>query len=680
MRARLMQSGRLTRWLPVLLSINILLLAFYLVFDYQLVFHSDAAVKNLLAQEIVDTGQYFPHDWNYVNGDVWVFNTHTFILLLLPFLHNGFLAHAASDLLSAALILYGSWRLTGLLEQSRLARLLGMLVLSAGMSLIMAEHIYGQAAYGSLYYMACFLLLAYWSFTEAHGRSRLLWGGATAVLTTLVFWTNPQRALLFYGLPLLTAGAVQQWLAWRAAAPRRDWRHAQAMAVVVLGLVAGAVLNGYTLSKVNNNLGLTQIRWLDFNGMAHNLLAVVSGLMSLFDGIPNGQGKVASLAGAYAALRLLGALLLVGLLPWGLVRALQLQRGPRQLVVVFAAVSFAANLFVMVTTSLADMSSPDASVRYLVPSLLYMLLILVGLLVDHQPLQLPLRSAALGAVVLLATSAPTSYLYPFNEAQHLAHRGLIMLTPDQQLADYLKQQGLRYGYATFWNAGKLSVLSAGAARVRPVALDRGLPQPNRKLSSNRWYMPAAWQGETFLMLRNDELAHLDRAMLDSYAGQPRVLHYQNVTILVYPGNLAAAVPGWDIEVQQRQHYAMNAATLHMQGSVRDGVVTAAPGEQGNVHFGPMRMLARGAYAVSFDLDTEGGSAGDYGMVDVATDAGNTIHARQAVTAAGKQRLTLRFETRRPLDMVEFRAFSTGRGRFTLSGIDVERIPTDLEKQ
>lgn len=679
MRARLMQSGRLTRcWLPVLLSINLLLLAFYLVVDYQLVFHSDAAVKNLLAQEIFETGQYFPSDWNYVNGDLWVFNTHTFILLLLPFLRNGFLAHAASDLLSAALILYGSWRLTGLLEQSRLARLLGMLVLSAGMSLIMAEHIYGQAAYGSLYYMACFLLLAYWSLTEAQGRRRLLWGGATVVLTTLVFWTNPQRALLFYGLPLLAAGAVQQWLAWRAAGPRRDWRHARAMAVVVLGLVAGSLLNGYTLSQVNNDPGLTQIHWLDFNGMARNLLAVVSGVMSLFDGIPHSQGKVASLAGAYAALRLLGALLLIGLLPWGLLRALQPQRGPRQLVVVFAAVAFAVNLFVMVTTSLADMSSPDASVRYLVPSLLFMLLILVGLLVDQAPLKLPLRSAALGAIVLLATSAPTSYLYPFNEAQW-AHRGLILLTPDQQLADYLKQQGLRYGYATFWNAGKLSVLSGGAAQVRPVALDRGLPQPSRKLSSNRWYTPAAWQGATFLMLRDDELPHLDRALLDRYAGQPRVLRYQNLTILVYPGNLAAAVPGWDVNVTQRQHYQMSVHTLHQQGTLRDGTITAAPGEQGNVHFGPMRLLGRGAYAVSFDLDTEGGDAGDFGMIDVVTDAGNTVHARQAVTAAGKQRLTLRFDTRRPLAMVEFRAFSSGRGRFTLSGIDVERIPTDLEK-
>jgi hypothetical protein len=93
----------------------------------------------------------------------------------------------------------------------------------------------------------------------------------------------------------------------------------------------------------------------------------------------------------------------------------------------------------------------------------------------------------------------------------------------------------------------------------------------------------------------------------------------------------------------------------------------------------MRMLGRGSYAVSFDLETSGASDGDFGMVDVATQAGATIHARQTISRAGKQRVTLRFSTDRLLDMVEFRAFTTGRGRFALSGIDVARIPTAPEK-
>lgn len=674
------------RWLPSLICFNLLLLLFFLLVDYQLMFHSDSAVKNLLAQEIVDTGQYFPKDWNYANGDLWVFYTQTFVVPLLLFMRNGYLAHVGSDLVSAVLILYGSWLLTGLLEQRRAARLTGMVVITAGMSLTMAEHIYGQAAYGSMYYMACFLLYAYWSLCQARGGKLVLWGAATAVLTLLVFWANPQRAALCYALPLLTAGAVQQGLEWRAARAeqrRPSWRQAQALALMLAAALAGLQLNGYTLQYVNNNVGLSQLSWVDFQDMVRNLLSVLHGVFILFDGTPNIKGKVASLAGAYAALRMVGTLVLVPLLPWALYKALQPRGGPRQLVVVFASVCFAINLFVMVTTTLTDRASAAGSVRYLVPSLLFLLLILVGVLLERRALAPLTRAAGIGAIALLATSAPASYFYPFNEfvQERLPTRGMTLLSPSQQLADFLQQEGLRYGYATFWNAGKTTILSDSEVRVRQVAMERGLPLPMRKLGSNRWYTPDAWHGPSFLILRDDELSHLDQPLLASYAGQPRVLRHKDVTILVYPVNLAERLPAWDIDVRKPVRYSMDERTLHQIGTLADGVMSAQPGEKGNLHFGPMRTLGRGDYAVSFELDVgDGGGSGDFGMVDVVSgEAGAKVHARQGIVAAGKQRVTLRFHAGTMLEPVEFRVFTSGRGRFALSAIDLERIPSPEKK-
>ena len=688
MLPRLTRTGTLTkRALPALLCLNLALLAFYLVIDYQLMFHSDSAVKNLLAQEIYDTGRYFPRDWNYVNGDLWVFYTQTFILPLLPFMRNDFLAHAASDLVSATLILYGTWLVTGLLLQTRAVRLTGMLVISAGMSLIMAEHIFGQAAYGSMYYMACFLLYAYWSLSQADGARALRWGAATALLAALVFWANPQRALLFYGLPLATAGALQHLLA-RAAANsaatdggRAARRRLLALGVVLAGALIGILLNRYTLRMTNSSAGLTTLSWLDFKGMLANVLAVAEGVMGLLGGIPYADGKVVSLAGAYAALRLVAALALLALLPWSLLRALRPETGPRQLVVVFTAASLGLNLFVMLATSLADMSSPTASVRYLVPTLMLMLLIMTGVMLERDA-RTPspvTRALGVGALALLATSAPTTYLYPFNEFRHLPWRGLIIQTPDQQLTAFLERHGLRYGYSSFWNAGRSTVLSGGAVRVRQVVIERGLPVPMRNLASNRWFEADAWRGETFLMLRDSELPLLDQPVLAGYAGQPRLLRHGDMNVLVYPANLAATLPAWDTAVRAPVRYRMDARTLHQTGVLDNGVLRAAAGEHGNLHFGPMRMLAPGRYAVSFELDAgpAGGKAtgADFGMVDVVTRAGSMVHARQAITAAGKQRLTLRFSTDHTLNQVEFRVFTSGRGALALSAITLENTST-----
>ena len=51
------------------------------------------------------------------------------------------------------------------------------------------------------------------------------------------------------------------------------------------------------------------------------------------------------------------------------------------------------------------------------------------------------------------------------------------------LKNFLLKNGLHYGYAKFWYAGVLSVLSDEKLLVRQVVFDQGLPKPDRWLSS-----------------------------------------------------------------------------------------------------------------------------------------------------------------------------------------------------
>lgn len=682
-------AGTLTkRGLPLLLCINLALLLFYLTIVYQLLFHSDSAVKNLLAQEIVDTGQYFPRDWNFVNGDLWVLFTHTAIALMLTVLPNGFPLHAASDILTATLILGGSWLLTGMLQQSRNARLLSLCVIASGMSLIMAEHIFGQAAYGMTYAFACFLLYSYWSLSQSSGARAWLWGGITALLLTLVFWGNPQRGLIVYGLPLMAAGLAQQGCAWqtaRAARQALSWRQARLLGLVLLACAAGVVLNRYTLLHTNTNQGLSLVQWLDFTDMVQHLLATVRGVLKLFDGLPLIDTKVASVFGVYQALRMVTALLLLLLLPWALYKALAPHGGARQLVLVFTAASLAISLVLLGSTSLADISSAEAqegSVRYLVPTLLLMLLVLVSVVFERRAPSLPplspaLRVAGMVAVLVLATSGPTSYLHFYAKHRKLPMHGLVVQTPDRQLLNFLEAEGLKYGYARFWNAGKMTVLSAGAVKIRQVGFERGLPMPSRNLASDRWYRAEAWQGESFLMLRDSELAGVDLNALAQLAGTPRTLRFQDWLIYVYPVNLAARLPSWDLTLHQPVHYPADAQALHVIGKVEGTppALVAQAGEAGTLYFGPMREVKRGSYLVTFDIDASGAGDGSFGKLDVATNAGNTIHAQQEIMSAGRQRVTLRFNTEHPLGMLEFRVFSSGRGRLAMHGVDIVRAPS-----
>ncbi|WGG51373.1 hypothetical protein [Rugamonas sp. DEMB1] len=496
MSTRRPDHAKLSRlWLPALLGLNLLLLVFYLAVDYQLSYHSDSAVKNLLAQEIAETGRYFPPDWNYANADLWVLNTQTWIVPLLRWFPNGFPLHAVSDLATAALTLLAAWAVCRVMGLSRAATLLGLAVLSAGMSPILAEHIFGQGAYGTMFYMVGFLLYAYWAQRRAAGRARWLWAAAAALLLLLVFWGSPSRGMAGYALPLLAALLALRWhergAARRAGAAAPPPRYAGAV-LAVLGAAGGVLLHLYTLRHVHNDPA-APLLWLSPADMGRNVLGVLEGLLSLFDGLPTTGAKVLGAFSVYQALRLLAALALLYLLPWALWRGLRHASGGMLFVLVFSAASTGLNLFVTATTTLADMHSPEASARYLVPSLILLLLGLAGVVLDRRGLGLAPRLAGGAVLLVLAGSAPTTYLRPLSENLDLPWRGARLVTRDTRMIDFLAGQGLQYGYATFWNAGKLSVLSGQRVRVRQIVVERGLPQPMRKLASNRWYNASAWQ-------------------------------------------------------------------------------------------------------------------------------------------------------------------------------------------
>lgn len=634
------------------------------MFDYQTIFHSDTAVRNLLAQEIIETGRYFPPEWNYANGDLWVLFTHTFVLPFLPLLPNGFGLHILSDLITAALIVAGGGLFIKLLDVSGTARLAALCVLTAGISILMAEHVYGQGAYGSMFYSGAFLLFCYWRTLYEDSRP-LAWAGATLLIALLLFWSNPLRAAVMYALPLLAAAVTVARLP--AARAYRHWRAALAFAA---GSAVGVLLHIVTLKTVQN-LPSPPLQWLDFDGMLHSVKVVLEGLLLLFDGTPRWDSTVTSPLGAYRLLRLLAALALLWLMPRALGRLLRSEHPARLYCAVFTATAAALPLLLLLTTTLADMGSPDGAVRYLVPSLLCMLLIFAALAVDGLHLSSRERIACLAVVTALASSAAIAYTFPYR-LFFLQPPALKLPTQAARLVAFLQQNGLRYGYSTFWNAGKLTVLSAHGVRIRQVNFEHGLPMPMRKLSSNRWYDPDYFHGETFLLLQDNELQSADLPLLAQRLGEPvRTLRFEDWTVIVYRRNIAE-LSEWDRGARQPIDYAVTEHTPHQLGTFDGTRLVAPPGAAGALHFGPFRVLVPGSYVVTFDIDTSGDGAAGFGTVDVTASGGTRTLARQEITATGPHRIALRVDTTTVLGAVEFRVFTNGKGRIAISNVRLER--------
>lgn len=669
--------------LLTILLVNVAALILYICLSYKFVFHSDSAAANLLAQEIYETGNYFPTDWNYVNGDLWVLFVHTWLLPFLPFMPNGYALHAMGGIISAALVLAGTWWVCRTMALSPRARLAALALVASGFSPNMSENLYGQAAYGMIYYFGCFIFCASHAFLYARGRKTGYWAIAVFALLLLVAWSNPLRAAIYYVLPVGAAAAWCHMVGIRLpAASARSYpaRLGMLLLVVVGACFAGALLHADFLARSHSASTGVSINWLTFDGMGRNAAAALQGSLSLLSGLPPAGMPVAELRGALDAMRLVaGGVLLVASV-WALLRSLGTTHPGRLFIGVATLAAFSSNLFIFLTTTLPFTNDPEASIRYLAPALLCMLLLLVGVVVDDRNARWGGRRISAVAIAAIAFTAPHAYELA-KVTEHASLKEMNDANPRVRLTNFLIDNNLRYGYATFWNAGVTTVLAKNVVRVRNIELANGLPHPMHHLSSDRWYQPSAWNGPSFLLLGKNEAGAVKWQEFKRLAGEPsRTLTFEDYQIIVFDHNIARDFADWSVRVEQPMIYPALATSAHEVG-VYDpaaGGLVAPSGTSGALHFGPYQRLEGGHYLVSFDITAEGAAAADFGRVEVVAESGKRVFAMQPVTTAGSQRIALPVTFDRLVRDLEFRVITTGAGKFTLRNIELTRAQQDRD--
>ena len=663
--------------LLVLGLINAGLLIWYIFEGYQYLFHSDSAAKVLIAREIIETGQYFPSDWNYVNKDLFVLFGHTFIIPLLNYFPAGFFVHSISGMISAVLVLTGAWFITGMLELNKIQRSMIVLIFMAGISGFMAENLYGQVSYGMVFISTCYSIYFSWLFLSSTGVKRLLAGGGLIVVLVLAFWQNPLRAAVCYMLPLLSAviyiGISLKMKGEIAGNAHRVYWYLVIVIFVSVGI--GSALSQQTLLLVNNIPGAGSARWLSIEGMLRNLLLTLKGFLGIFGGIFQVDRPVTSVLGLYEMVRFCVAVALLVLMPLSMYSALKNSSSSIRFLAAFTLSSSLLVFFIQIATTVPDMSDPVQSARYLIPSLLLLFILVLSRSVND--IAKPVSSLInLGVLVVFITSAYPAYV--MSSLSSVMSYGMKGQHNNQRekVNSCLIENELKYGYASYWNAGATTVLTDERVQVRQILIGGGLPVPMRHLSSNRWYRADAWKQETFLMLTDGEKQLINWDAMAQYDSVPvREFKCHQFTIYVFKDNLAKNLPGWDLEYNELKTFIPSKRTLHQVGSFQEdyqgegAALVSGVSEVGALHYGPYIGVMPGEYEVVFRVESAS-AIGKSVRLDVARSPDQKILAvKDFVRLNGEVKLVFSVEK---LSTVEFRVWALGGSTVVFRGVSIIR--------
>lgn len=576
--------------------------------------NSDSASVVLYAVEMLKKGQLFPEGWHHGTGiSLFPFPVCLFMLLGADYLF----ARNLAQLLFALLIL-----ISIILFSRRYLKnnswLLAAPLLFSYISEVQYQMFFVEAAYASQIFILFFSLTCFIWVVEIEPLPRLrsrripafmFYTTCTAFLGSVFFqqFILPLRAALLFVYLLDSQSFVGQIDSCESG--KRSIAHISNYKWIVLAILLAGLMGILVYAKIcsqihiDGNQPLVTFRE-SYADYAENLSMIFQSFL-INAGI-RGNASLFSLAGVQNILGLVLAVALWGVFPIRAFKDFNNQTRCNQILLIFTLVHI-AEVFILL---LFGDSPLVAKARYMLSSLT-LLSVISG---DYIYKSYVKKDGPIGAFtsILLAVTLCTLNI-PAVKTSYSPQ----MLPQMRALTDYLKENGLEYGYASYWEAHKYSVLSNGEVLIRPVKIETGTVTPLPVLSSEDWYDPGYFEGRTFLMLIEDEAAVFAPNGYDytNLYTPETVLNYPPYTILVYDHNIAR---------NNFNDLLSGESNLLGKASCSDAAMRQENGDiiiqEGQIMYGPYMPLNAGEYNLAVDISL----ASPVDVTISAADAGGEL--------------------------------------------------------
>ncbi|MBQ6266392.1 MAG: hypothetical protein IJK64_01315 [Clostridia bacterium] len=482
---------------------------YYIIYPSQAYFHSDCTDTLLWAKASVDAKALFNPDFSYA-----AMLPFGGVMLMIPFVAIfgvGMTAHHIGMVLFTLLFFLAVWLLCRSLKFSLPLSLLtiGTLAMTLAASGKLREIFYEHVIYYSICILVlCVLLSLYLRCTAAGterlcGRQLALWIFA-CVFTALTALDGMQ--ILATGVfPVLFAGAMDIFCCRDKLFSKENKPRLFFCGAVVLSALIGLLLLSQLSSRLQSGYAAAYSSYSDPAEWLDNLFKFPTQWMLLFGAKFEPFDPMFSVGSLLSLVRLAFAALIAGG-PFAALVLLKRFARPVRLLIAAHFGLFAVIFFGYVCGLLS------AANWRLSPLICTGLLVCMACLQVMRPHPVARRFATLGVILCLVMSA-------------LSLQSILAMPKDgaaeNQKADRiaaLESYDLKLGYATFWNAQSITVLTDSDIRIASVQIQDGAVLPYYYQTERSWFEEAPGCDRYFLLLDTAESAMLaGTGLLDTAA-------------------------------------------------------------------------------------------------------------------------------------------------------------------
>ncbi|AKB03926.1 TPA: hypothetical protein I6187_002171 [Vibrio cholerae] len=497
-------------------------LTFYVFHSYKFLLNSDSAVKVILSQVINSEHSILPDKWIYVNGDIWLGLLVYPLCFILSLIDDYFLAYAMNSIFYIFISIVLVEVLIRELNVDKLSCWIVRAFFISSLSPNYADFLFGEIAYIPMLilYIAEMILLIKLA-NEKTLQSKVSFVCLTIII--VVFLQNPTRHIVFSLFPFVGS------LAFMYFCQRISMKTAIKGSLLVLVSFIISFIFYYFLSKeaqFSNGVGsLLLASMTQFN---HNLDLFFAGLFS-FSGIMIGGVESSSTTLAYGFLVFFSAVYFLN-------RVLTRKKESN----VFYAIRIFTILFFIIVFYLYICTVPlaqnERTFRYFYP-VYWGVFIMSSLYIYSLDKAKKVMSGYFVLIVLLSGSIYSYVKYPTLSKIVEPYKEF------QDVSNFLNSHGYEKGFATYWNAYRLKVISNNPAPILPIHESL---EPFYWLVDKDQFRPDKSITKSFLLLAPDEKYLVTNKDIAKYGSSKEFV--SGYTLLMFDFDVSEIVYGRAVEL------------------------------------------------------------------------------------------------------------------------------------
>ncbi len=521
------------RTLSILFAVfAFMVVGYYIVSPAKGEFHADCTDTIMWAQATYESGKAFDENFGY--ACLLTFGGHWLMVPLISVFGVSMETHVAGMFIYF-LLFCGS--LFGMLKTMKVSNEWALLSVSFTILMVscsekLREIFWGHIIYYSLGVLYSFigLMLIFKIINMIEDKKSLKKIGIFALM--LFVWcvlagANQLEILTLFLLPALGAVVMERFFCFEKYSSKSEiFKNIALIGVIAVGTVAGYLLGGKLIGDIKAGYASGHSSLSATDTWAEHIDVLFPDIVHLL-----GSGNVDGIQ--LMSAEGIKALIIIVMAVWvifaPLVLTLLFPKMKQRNLRIFVIFYWLVTALVMIGFICGKLSSANWRLSPVLCLAIVMNLVLAYFIAEHTDKK-RLAIIALAPIICISMFTSSEILKMENDPMKSSRL--------YRISDFLQEKGLTYGYATFWNANSVTVITGEDVKVRSIDVNDEGEYIKRLYQSNEaWFEDQPNQEEYFLMLEEWEYEKLRNGKNEIFKQSYEQYEAENYTILVFKKNI-----------------------------------------------------------------------------------------------------------------------------------------------